>query len=107
MNASQLPLTASQETLSTLKYASLSQSVSNRPAVNCDPTVKLIRSLRRRVKILQTQLNEAEADAFKKVDNDATNTQEQLWKLQRSQEKLKLDCEHLTIEVRHGPCLRS
>ncbi|GFN97153.1 kinesin-like protein kif16b [Plakobranchus ocellatus] len=54
------------ETLSTLRYANRAKNIINRPTVNEDPNVKLIRELREEIKRLKLLL-EGNADTYPKV----------------------------------------
>ena len=62
-----------QETLSTLRYASRAKSIINRPEVNEDPNVKVIRELRAEIAFLRQRLS---AQGGAKVDTVAERLQE-------------------------------
>jgi len=60
------------ETLSTLRYASRAMKIINRPTINEDPNVKLIRELRAEIERLKAMIqNSPEKDPYSRTVNEA------------------------------------
>ncbi|KXJ24780.1 kinesin-like protein KIF16B [Exaiptasia diaphana] len=77
------------ETLSTLRYAQRAKNIINRPTVNEDPNVKLIRDLRAEIERLKSKLTESNITKLK--DSDESNTNQKIHDKEAKVEKLTKD----------------
>ncbi|KAK3750011.1 hypothetical protein QZH41_008653 [Actinostola sp. cb2023] len=77
------------ETLSTLRYAQRAKNIINRPTVNEDPNVRLIRDLRAEIERLKSRLKESSSEKLNEYD--ASNTNQKIHDKEAKVEKLTKD----------------